>query len=160
MPDEDMWAGFFDPGYILTQLGFNDLDSLVEFGCGYGTFSLAVAPRTRGVVVTLDIEPAMVEATRRKVREMGLRNVEVVLRDFVVEGTGLAENSVSHAMVFNILHAENPTGLLREALRVLLPGGKVGVIHWNYDPNTPRGPDLEHPDPPGAVPSVGPPSGL
>jgi ubiquinone/menaquinone biosynthesis C-methylase UbiE len=142
MPDEEMWAGFFKPGRVLTQLGFGHLDSVVEFGCGYGTFTVPVAPRTRGTVVALDIDPAMVELTRLKVREMKLRNVQVVLRDFVAEGTGLAENSVSHAMVFNILHAENPLVLLREAHRVLRPGGKVGVIHWNYDATTPRGPDL------------------
>lgn len=142
MPDEEMWAAFFNPVYILSQIGFDELDSVVEFGCGYGTFTVAVAPRTKGSVIALDIEPAMVEMTRRKVRETGLRNVEVVLRDSVAEGTGLAEDSVSHAMLFNILHAENPLRLLREARRVLRPGGKVGIIHWNYDPQTPRGPDL------------------
>ena len=31
---------------------------------------------------------------------------------------------------------------MAEAHRVLRPGGKVGVIHWNHDPSTPRGPDL------------------
>ena len=41
-----------------------------------------------------------------------------------------------------ILHAENPVALLREALRVLRPGGKVAVIHWTHDATTPRGPDL------------------
>ena len=46
-------------------------------------------------------------------------------------------------MLFNILHAEDPVGLLRETWRILQSGGKVGVIHWNYDPTTPRGPSME-----------------
>jgi SAM-dependent methyltransferase len=144
MPDEEMWAAFFDADRILTQLGFDDPEAdVVEFGCGYGTFTVAAAARTRGTVFALDIEPAMIEATQRKAHESGLGNVRTRLRDFVGEGTGLAENSADCAMLFNILHTENPVGLLREAFRVLRPGGKVGVIHWNYDAATPRGPDMD-----------------
>ncbi len=33
--------------------------------------------------------------------------------------------------------------LLREAYRVLTPGGVLGVMHWNHDPATPRGPALD-----------------
>lgn len=138
-----MWAACFDTDRILTQLGFGDAEAdVVEFGCGYGMFTVAAAARTRGTVFALDIEPAMIEATERNVRGRGLKNVRVTLRDFVAEGTGLAEDSTGFAMLFNILHVENPVGLLREAFRVLRPGGKAGVIHWNYDAATPRGPDM------------------
>jgi predicted methyltransferase len=68
--------------------------------------------------------------------------VKAIERDFVAEGTGLPDASTDYAMLFNILHAEDPVGLLREAWRVLRPGGKVAVIHWVYDAATPRGPDL------------------
>jgi ubiquinone/menaquinone biosynthesis C-methylase UbiE len=143
MPDEEMWAAFFSPDRILTALGLDDPTAdVVEFGCGYGTFTVAAATRTRGTVLALDLEPAMIETTQRKARERGLHNVRCLLRDFVRDGTGLPDNSAGYAMLFNILHAENPVGLLREAHRVLHPGGKVGVIHWNYDPSTPRGPDM------------------
>jgi len=138
-----MWEGFFDAPHILRQPGFGEIDGdVVEFGCGYGTFTVAAAGMTRGTVLALDIEPEMVEATALKARELGLQNVRVVLRDFVAEGTGLPDGSVAFAMLFNILHAENPMRLLREVFRVLQPGGRVGVIHWIYDASTPRGPDL------------------
>jgi ubiquinone/menaquinone biosynthesis C-methylase UbiE len=45
-------------------------------------------------------------------------------------------------MLFNILHAEKPEELLKEAYRILKPEGKLGIIHWNYDPETPRGPPM------------------
>ncbi|MDP3143663.1 MAG: class I SAM-dependent methyltransferase, partial [Candidatus Omnitrophota bacterium] len=51
--------------------------------------------------------------------------------------------SVDYAMLFNILHLENPVGLLRETERILKKGGKVGITHWNYDPTTPRGPSMD-----------------
>jgi ubiquinone/menaquinone biosynthesis C-methylase UbiE len=44
--------------------------------------------------------------------------------------------------VFNILHAEKPEELLKESYRILKPDGKLSVIHWNYDPETPRGPPI------------------
>jgi SAM-dependent methyltransferase len=143
MPEEVMWASFFDAPRILTQLGFDDSGAdVVEFGCGYGTFTVAAAARTRGTVFALDLEPEMLEATQCRARESGLRNVQTRRRDFVADGTGLPDTSVGYAMLFNILHAENPSGLLNDAYRILRPGGKVGVIHWNYDPNTPRGPEM------------------
>ncbi len=46
-------------------------------------------------------------------------------------------------MLFNILHGEDPVGLLAEAKRNLCPSGLLGVIHWNYDETTPRGPPLD-----------------
>jgi predicted methyltransferase len=45
-------------------------------------------------------------------------------------------------MLFNILHIEESDMLLREAFRVLAPGGKAGIIHWKADAATPRGPSL------------------
>ena len=144
MPDEQMWADFFDPPVILKGLGLSpDIGDVVELGCGYGTFTIPAARLVSGTVHAIDIEPEMVDATRVKGLAAGLHNVRVRLRDFVMRGTGLDPGTVDYAMVFNILHAECPEQLLEEALRVLIPGGKVGIIHWNYDPTTPRGPSME-----------------
>lgn len=143
MPDEKMWATFFDAPRILAALDFTDpRANVVEFGCGYGTFTVVAAALTSGAVHALDIEPVMVEATVRKARALRLQNIHAAQRDFVATGTGLADLSVRYAMLFNILHAARPVALLREAFRVLKVGGKVGVIHWIHDVTTPRGPDL------------------
>jgi ubiquinone/menaquinone biosynthesis C-methylase UbiE len=143
MPDEKMWEGFFDAGRILSQLAFANTNSdVVDFGCGYGTFAIAAARLTTGTVHALDIEPEMLRATAARAESLSLTNVKTVQCDFVADGTGLPDGSVSYAMLFNILHAEAPERLLREAHRVLQPGGKMGVIHWVYDAKTPRGPDL------------------
>ena len=143
MPVEEYWESFFDASCIVRKLDCaGSVLGLVEFGCGYGQFTLPAARLARGPVFALDIEPEMVAATGRKAREAGLENVSVELRDFVEHGTGRPEASVDYAMLFNILHIENPVGLLEEARRILVPGGKVGIIHWRSDIETPRGPTL------------------
>jgi SAM-dependent methyltransferase len=144
MPDEEYWETFFDTPCVVRKLDCADSRlGLVEFGCGYGQFTIPAARLAEGPVFALDIEPEMVATAGRKVREEGLSNVSVELRDFVEHGTGRPDSSVDYAMLFNILHVENPAGLLEEARRILVPGGKVGIIHWRSDIATPRGPSLE-----------------
>jgi len=144
MPDEEMWAGFFDPPKVLATLGLTScIHDLVEFGCGYGTFTLTAARIVSGTVHALDIEPDMIAIVQDKSCKAGLLNIQATLRDFVTEGSGLADNSMDAALLFNILHHDNPVALMKEALRVLKPDGTLAVIHWNHDATTPRGPGLE-----------------
>jgi SAM-dependent methyltransferase len=144
MPDESTWADFFDAEAILRRLTLSpSCGDVVDFGCGYGTFTIPAARMISGTVHALDIEPEMIQATEAKAQEAGLQNVKTYLRDFVVEGSGLPPASVEYAMLFNILHAERPEGLLEEAFRVLKPSGLLAIVHWNHDPTTPRGPSME-----------------
>jgi SAM-dependent methyltransferase len=113
---------------------------VVEFGCGYGTFTVPAAKLAAGSVTALDIDPEMVAQTVRKAEAAGLSNVVGIVRDFLADGCGLPEQQAGRAMLFNILHIENPLGLLREAYRVLAPGGEVAIVHWRNDLATPRGP--------------------
>lgn len=144
MPDEAMWESFFEPATELSSLGLTaDCGDVVEFGCGYGTFTVPAARIVAGTVHAMDIDPEMITLTQAKVKAASLSNVDICLRDFVAAGTGLTDCSAGYAMMFNILHAEHPDALLAEAYRVLRNGGKIGIMHWIYDSATPRGPSME-----------------
>jgi len=144
MPDEAYWASFFDPHAVLDRLRLpqNSSCNVLEFGCGYGTFTLPAACRTRGKMTALDIEPEMVSLVAQRSQAAGLVNVHAEVRDFVEHGTGVSAGSQGHVMVFNLLHIEDPLALLREAHHTLQPGGTLSVIHWRSDIETPRGPPL------------------
>ncbi len=144
MPDEEMWDSFFCPRKILNLFGLSkETGDLVEFGCGYGTFTQAAAELISGKLYALDIEPEMIQLVKQKCQAAGALNVRPQLRDFVTQGTGLADSSVEVTLLFNILHHAQPVALFSEAMRILQPGGICAVIHWNYDASTPRGPAIE-----------------
>ena len=143
MPEEKVWDRFFDQASILSKLQLTSLcKDVVEFGCGYGTFTIPAASIIKGNVFAIDIEQEMLDSTQKAESKLNLTNIKYILKDFVKEGTGLSDNSVDYAMVFNILHYEKPVKLLEEAFRVLRNDGTLGIIHWNYDPETPRGPEM------------------
>ncbi len=143
MPDEETWRLFFDPEAILTQLGLDEtVNNAADFGCGYGTFSIPAARRIRGILYGLDIDAEMIAACKHHTATSDVHKVQFLQRDFISNGTGLPANSLDYVMLFNILHNEDPLLLLREAWRVLRTNGRVAVIHWNNDPNTPRGPSM------------------
>jgi ubiquinone/menaquinone biosynthesis C-methylase UbiE len=150
MPDQELWDQFFDLKTILDDLEIRDLrGNIVDVGCGYGTFTIPAARKNNGIIYGLDIDGEMIQTVQKTAAQVGLRNVVAIQRDFIAEGTGLPDNSCEYVMLFNILHVEEPLKILSESKRILMPGGKAGVIHWNYDSTTPRGPSMEirpHPE--------------
>jgi ubiquinone/menaquinone biosynthesis C-methylase UbiE len=144
MPEESYWETLFNVALILDQLGVDaTLNDVVEMGCGYGTFSLPVAQRITGTLTTVDIEPQMVRRITERAAEAGITNLRCGLRDVMKDGFGVPDASQDAALLFNILHCEQPVALLTEAARVVRTGGSMLVIHWRHDQTTPRGPSLD-----------------
>ena len=85
----------------------------------------------------------MIKILQQKAKDLKLNNVKTIQRDFISDGAGLSNSSVDFVMLFNILHLEKPTDLLKEAYRILKPSGRVVIMHWNYDASTPRGPPMK-----------------
>ena len=103
---------------------------------------ISAGPRIQGTLYGFDIEPELIAECNKRARQANVQNAKLSLRDFLAEGSGLDKGSVDYVMLFNILHVEHPLRLLSEARRILSPDGLVAVIHWNYDPSTPRGPSM------------------
>lgn len=144
MPEQELWDRFFDASLIFERLDIppGRTAAVVDFGCGYGTFAVAMAARTCGTIYALDIDSAMIRATVDRALQSGLRNVQALQRDFIADGSGLPDRSVDCVLLFNILHADEPLRLLCEAHRILRTEGVVAIMHWIGDATTPRGPPL------------------
>jgi len=144
MPEEAFWETLFDVPLILDRLEIGaQLRDVVELGCGFGTFTVPVARRISGVINALDIEPNMVARTRERADAAGLMNVRCQLRDVMRDGFGCDAASQNAALLFNILHCEEPLRVLSLAADAVRSGGWVLAIHWRFDPVTPRDPALD-----------------
>jgi SAM-dependent methyltransferase len=128
MPEEDYWNSLFDIPLIMNWLNIKSIaGSIVEVGCGYGTFTLPIAKQATNPIYTFDIEPSMVQRTKALVS--GCQNVKAVQRDIIDQGTGMESDSAGLVLLFNILHFNERRIMLEEAYRILKPTGIVAIIH-------------------------------
>ncbi len=143
MPEETYWETLFDVSLILDAMGIDaSIETALEFGSGYGTFTLPVAHRIGGRLIAIDLEQELIDRARLRATQEGLHNITFEFRDFVATGTGCPVDSVDYVLLFNILHHSEPAALLAETRRILKPGARAGAVHWRTDIATPRGPDL------------------
>jgi tRNA G46 methylase TrmB len=61
----------------------------VEFGCGYGTFTIPASKAIKGKVYAIDIEEEMTKRVADRANEEKINNINTMLRDFVYEALGL-----------------------------------------------------------------------
>ena len=61
---------------------------------------------------------AMIECVRQKAATFNLPNIRAERRDFVGHGAGVQDRSQAHAMIFNLLHLEQPVTLLLSLIHI------------------------------------------
>jgi ArsR family transcriptional regulator len=105
--------GVLDPSWVVADLG-----------CGTGRTSAALAPFVTQVIA-VDASAEMLAAARERLDGAG----QVDLRAGALEALPIADGSVDLALLVLVLHhVGDPVAVLREAQRILRPGGRVLVI--------------------------------
>jgi SAM-dependent methyltransferase len=127
---------FMPADAVLHRMAFGPGMRVVEVGCGTGHLTVEVARRIepKGALFSVDIQPEMVEKTRRRVERAGLDNVQA----FVAPAEKLPFDIYDADLVFVVLvlgEIPNRLAALREAERVLRPGGVLSISESLFDPH-------------------------
>ncbi len=125
-------------GQILGMLEIRDGETVIDFGCGTGYFTVPLldAVGKSGRVIAVDRSPEMLEALRKKAGSR--KNLSIVLSD------GLLGGPADLILLCTVLHElASPGEFLRKCLASLGPEGRLAVIDWQKKP-TKMGPLLSH----------------
>ncbi|HEX2939919.1 MAG TPA: class I SAM-dependent methyltransferase [Rhodopila sp.] len=150
MPDGVWWHALWPaPAHIIAAAGVRPGMDVVDLCCGDGWFTLPVARIARHVTA-IDIDPDLLQATRRRLDEQGMRNYDAILGD-AYDVAALAGHPRDFILLANVLHGVSDPHRLAAAIRsALVPGGRLAIINWHARPREetrvlgqPRGPQTE-----------------
>jgi ubiquinone/menaquinone biosynthesis C-methylase UbiE len=116
---------YMPPERILDEPGITEGMTVLDFGCGPGSFTIAAAKRigAHGTVHALDILPLALETVRRAAERLGLRQVRTIS-----DCANIKDQSIDVALLYDILHEiETIPFIFEELHRVLKPNGILSV---------------------------------
>ena len=113
---------------IRSAVGDKPVRCLLDLGAGTGRMLELFAPQADRAI-GVDLSSAMLAVARGRLEETGLRNV--TLRQGDIYALPIERNSCDLVILHQVLHyLDDPARALREAARVLAPGGRLLVVDF------------------------------
>jgi len=134
-PDRDEWQ---PPELIMDDLNIAEGAVVADLGAGGGWFTIQLARRVaqNGLVYAEDVQPAMLDAIRRRAQRENLFNVRTVL------GTAndpKLPHGLDAAIIVDVYHemacaakpsCDEPVAVLKNVARSLKPQGRLGIVDF------------------------------
>jgi predicted methyltransferase len=129
---------------LMRLLGIKSGMTVADIGAGSGYYVVRLSPMVgpHGRIIAEDVVPKYLQGLRRRVRDLGLRNVVISLGE--PHDPRLPANSLDIAILVHMYHEiTQPYGLLYNLVPALKPGARVGIVDA-YAPTSKHGtpPDL------------------
>lgn len=122
-----------EPARMLAACNIQVTDVVADFGAGSGFMAREISSIvTAGNVFAIEINRDMVARIIHEIADKQIKNLQPLWGDIEIPGgSKLADASVDMVVMSNILfQLDDKVGCIREATRVLKPGGRVLIVDW------------------------------
>ncbi|OIP64632.1 MAG: hypothetical protein COV32_00960 [Candidatus Yonathbacteria bacterium CG10_big_fil_rev_8_21_14_0_10_43_136] len=123
-----------NPEENIKALGVHDGMVIADLGAGTGAYTLPLAEKVgeSGRVYAVEVQKDFLTNIKDEATRRGLKNVELLWGNIEnLGGTKIKDGACDAVIISNVLfQAEDKSGLLREASRILKVGGKLFLIDW------------------------------
>jgi len=123
---------------LVELAGLEPGDRALDVGTGVGEPAATAARRVgpEGRVLGVDLAPRMIEEGRKRIRKLGLANVDLELGD--VESLALEPGSFDAVLSrWTLMMMEDLGAALADLLRLLAPGGTLAAGLWGHPSRVP-----------------------
>jgi len=120
---------------MLSEVGIMEGGSVLDFGCGSGTYSIPAAKLVgkKGKIYALDASKAALENLSRKAEYEGLDNI-VTLNSSRNMEIPIDNDTIDHVLLIDVLQEiSDKEALMAEIHRLLKPDGLVVVYPMHID---------------------------
>lgn len=120
---------------MLSGVGIGEAQSVLDFGCGSGTYSIPAARLVgkNGRIYSLDVNQGALNKLSRKAEKEELDNIVTLLSSGSVE-IPIENETLNHVLLIDVLQEiSDKEGLLEEIHRVLKPDGLMTVYPMHID---------------------------
>jgi tocopherol O-methyltransferase len=113
---------------VISGLGVQPADRVLDAGCGVGGTAIFVAESTGAQVSGITLSPVQLRIARAAAsKSRASRRLDFTLQDYTE--TGFADATFTKFFAIeSACYAENKAALLREAYRILSPGGRIAIV--------------------------------
>ena len=111
---------------------------VADIGAGSGYYSFRMAKLlTKGKVLSVDIQPEMLDIMRQKIKQNKINNVELIQGEEM--NPNLPKQSIDMAMMVDVYHElSHPKEVMERIVAALKPGGRFILLEYRMeDPTVP-----------------------
>ncbi|XMB86803.1 class I SAM-dependent methyltransferase [Mycoplasmatota bacterium WC44] len=119
---------------IIREIGVNEGANVIDFGCGFGHYSLAasIAVGKSGNIYAIDNNKGILNYVETRINDLSLTNITTIHKDetsfYDFDGS-----TIDCIMLYDILHGANTDRfeILKEACRILKNEGKLSILPFH-----------------------------